>query len=124
MRPTSEWTYKGRIITDIPYDIYGFVYIITNLANNKIYVGKRTLKGKRGKQYGWRNYWSSCTELKNDVKLLGEKFFTREIILFAKNKALLTYYEAKEQFARGVIEPNSNSYNGNILGRFYRKIFY
>lgn len=121
---TTEWTYKGQIITYLPPEVYGFVYIITNKTNNKIYIGKKTVLSKDGKQYKWRAYWSSCRELKADIKLLGEKFFTREIILFARNKAELTYYEAREQFKHGVIEPHVNSYNGNILGKFYKKIFY
>ena len=62
-----EWIYDG-IIFDKPSDHdYGFVYQITNLTNNKAYIGKKlfwfkkikTLKGKR-KRYlaesDWRTY--------------------------------------------------------------------
>lgn len=119
------WIYKGRCVDDISDEVYGFVYMIVNKTNNKFYIGKRAIKNSRGgKNYTWRNYWGTCKELTADIKLLGERFFSREILHFARNKAELTYYEAKEQFARGVIEPYVNSYNGNILGKFYRKLFY
>ena len=36
-----EWTYQGKVITEIPQGVEGFVYLITNLTNNKKYVGKK-----------------------------------------------------------------------------------
>ena len=40
----NPWLYNDQIVEDnIPEDAIGFVYEITNLANNKRYIGKKTL---------------------------------------------------------------------------------
>jgi len=37
-----NWTYKGKEITEISDEYEGFVYLITNLTDNRKYVGKKT----------------------------------------------------------------------------------
>ena len=71
----NPWTYNGNIIDSEILDNYlGFVYLITNLKNNKKYVGKKLLKFKRTKQVkgkkkkttiesDWKEYYSSSDEL-------------------------------------------------------------
>ena len=49
---------------------------------------------------------------------LEKKKFRREILFFCKNKAELNYVEAREQFARKVLESN-NYYNGHIRVRVH-----
>ena len=44
-----QWTYEGKEITEIPDGVEGFVYLITNLTNNKKYVGKKLAKFKTTK---------------------------------------------------------------------------
>lgn len=61
----------------------------------------------------------SCKELLEDIKNIGEDQFTKEIIEFCFNKTSLTYREVWYQFKFDVLE--INSYNGNILSRFFRK---
>ena len=55
------WLYKNKEITELPEDCEAFVYLITNLTNNKKYVGKKLakfkttkppLKGKKNKRSG------------------------------------------------------------------------
>ena len=50
-----------------------------------------------------------------------EKEFQREILMFAPNKKLLTYYEAKYLFMNEVLENPQEYLNDNILGKFYTK---
>ncbi len=110
------WLYEGKEVGDdiIPDGHIGFVYIITNLTNNKRYIGKKllkntrtkTIKGKKKKVVStsdWKGYWGSNSILKEDVKKLGEHNFKREILRFCKTKGTANYWEAKLQFVNGVL---------------------
>tara|TARA_R110000868_G_scaffold102091_1_gene281145 strand:+ start:100915 stop:101346 length:432 start_codon:yes stop_codon:yes gene_type:complete len=122
-----NWTYKGNEVTEVPEEFEGFVYLITNLTNNRKYVGKKLarfkttkppLKGKKNKRRGykesdWRDYWGSSDKLNEDVAALGTNNFTREIIYFCRSRAELSYLEAREQFERRVLETDEY-YNGII----------
>jgi hypothetical protein len=122
-----NWTYKGKEVTEIPEDIEGFVYLITNLTNNRKYIGKKLarfkttkppLKGKKNKRRGfkesdWKEYWGSSDKLQADVAALGQDKFTREILYFCKSRAEMSYIEAREQFDRRVLETD-DYYNGII----------
>ena len=122
-----NWTYNGKEVTEIAEEYEGFVYLITNLTNNKKYVGKKLarfkttkppLKGKKNKRRGykesdWREYWGSSDRLNEDVKNLGKENFTREILYFCKSRAEMSYIEAREQFDRRVLETDEY-YNGII----------
>tara|TARA_B100000035_G_scaffold152897_1_gene130229 strand:+ start:13 stop:438 length:426 start_codon:yes stop_codon:yes gene_type:complete len=122
-----QWTYQGKIVEEISEEYIGFVYLITNLTNNKKYIGKKLtrfkvtkkpLKGKKNKRRStkesdWRTYWGSSPHLQEDVEHLGEKNFTREILYFCKGRGELSYLEAKEQFDREVLKTDEY-YNGII----------
>lgn len=122
-----SWTYQGTLVTKLPNECIGFVYLITNLTNDKKYIGKKlaqfiktkpALKGKKRKrktliESDWQIYWGSSEQLKEDIKLLGENNFTRQILYYCKSKAEMSYLEAKEQFDRRVLETD-NYYNGII----------
>ena len=100
-----QWTYRGKPIDILPQDVEGFVYLITNLTNNKKYIGKKLakfkttkppLKGKKNKRRGhkesdWRDYWGSSDKLNEDVQILGPKNFTREILYFCKSRGEMSY---------------------------------
>lgn len=123
-----EWKYNSEIFTEeLIGDNYGFVYIITNNTSNKKYIGKKFFYSMRTKQVNkkkkrikvssdWQSYYGSNTELQNDVKLLGEENFTREIIHLCKSKGVCGYLEAKEQFIRNVLE-SDDYYNTWIMVR-------
>ena len=110
--------YQGKPVEEISEEYEGFVYLITNLTNNKKYVGKKLarfkttkppLKGKKNKRRGykesdWREYWGSSDRLNEDVKALGEDKFSREILYLCKSRAEMSYIEAREQFDRRVLE--------------------
>ena len=121
------WLYKQNEIDELPEDCEAFVYLITNLTNNKKYIGKKLakfkttkppLKGKKNKRRGykesdWRTYWGSNDYLKEDVIELGEDKFTREILYFCARRGIASYLEAKEQFDREVLLTD-DYYNGII----------
>lgn len=124
---TSDWQFNGQVVSELPETCIGFVYLITNLTNNKKYIGKKLaqfkktrppLKGKKRKrrtlvESDWRTYWGSSDHLNTDVATLGEENFTREILYFCESRGELSYLEAKEQFDRGVLETDEY-YNGII----------
>ena len=121
------WTHKGKLVETLPDDCEGFVYLITNLTNDKKYVGKKLarfkvtrppLKGKKNKRRSskesdWKTYWGSSDHLNADVASLGEENFTREILHYCQSIGMLSYLEAKEQFDREVLL-SDEYYNGII----------
>jgi len=124
------WLYKNKPILEIPENAYGYVYLITNLTNNRKYIGKKlfwfkklkVIKGKRKRfktESDWQSYWSSSDELKRDVEILGEQNFKREILHICKNKGTCNYLEAKEQMLRCVLESNEY-YNSQIQCRVHK----
>lgn len=108
-------------------DYQGFVYVITNLTNNKYYIGKKNfwrikklppLKGKKNKRHkkvetDWRDYWGSSEELKKDIEKLGKNKFRRDIIYLCKDKWEMSYIELRQQILMNVLF-DKNSYN-NIV---------
>lgn len=132
------WLYQQKEISELPDDCVGFVYLITNLTNNRKYVGKKlskfskttykTIKKKDGTKKkkrirskidsDWLEYFGSSIELNKDVESLGKENFTREILYFCKSKAECSYIEAREQFARKVLE-STEYYNNNIMCRIH-----
>ena len=122
-----SWYYKDKLITELPEDCEAFVYLITNLTNNKKYVGKKLakfkttkppLKGRKNKRRGykesdWRTYWGSSDHLNADVVELGEDKFRREILYYCPSRGVASYLEAREQFERRVLETD-DYYNGII----------
>lgn len=125
------WIYQNKEFTENDIGKYiGFVYLITNKTNNRRYVGKklfwfskiRTIKGKKKKEKAlsdWQDYWSSSEELKDEVKKLGEKNFTREILYLCNNKGTMSYLELREQIDRRVLETN-DYYNAFVGGKIHK----
>ena len=129
-----SWTYKGNAIDTLPEDVVGFVYEITNITNGRKYIGKKLarfkrsrppLKGRKNKRRfkvdsDWKDYFGSSDDLTINVKRLGKDKFTREILFYCYSKAQLSYIEAREQFARKVLE-SDQYYNGHIRVRVHGK---
>ena len=109
----THWLYEGQPFdSDMIGDYVGFVYLITNLQNDKKYIGKKwfwstkklpPLKGKKRKrtvvkESDWKQYYGSSEEVKLLLEQLGKDNFKREILRLCKTKGECTYYEAKLQF--------------------------
>jgi hypothetical protein len=132
------WIYQNNVVEELPEDCVGFVYEITNLTTSRKYIGKklakfskttyRMVKLKNGTKKkkrirskidsDWREYYGSSDELKKDIETLGSDKFTREILYLCKSKAECSYVEAREQFARKVLE-SKDYYNGQISVRVH-----
>jgi hypothetical protein len=119
----GHWRYSG----EIPDDTFGFIYRITNITTNKIYVGKKQmqsrrklkpLKGKKRKRIkqvesDWKKYTGSCSTLNEDIEELGMDNFKFDILFLCESKWELAYIEAKHQFENDVLL-SENYYNGII----------
>jgi hypothetical protein len=132
------WYHNGQTVTELPEDVVGFVYLITNTTNGKMYVGKKlakfaktsykvvklkngTKKRKKIKSKinsDWQQYYGSSPNLTEDINQLGNDNFHREILYYCKSKAECSYIEAREQFARRVLE-SDDYYNGHIQVRVH-----
>jgi hypothetical protein len=125
------WLYDDTSVDESALESYiGFVYVIENINNGRLYIGKKLLKFKRTKKVkgknkkilvdsDWRSYWGSNKVLQEDVKELGDTKFTRKILRLCKNRGEMNYYEAKYQFELGVLE-SDRFYNDAIMVRVHR----
>jgi hypothetical protein len=135
----NPWYYEEKPFeSDNIGDNYGFVYLIINKTNHKKYIGRkyfwqfRTPRGKKRKvksESDWKNYYGSCPELKEDLDKLGRENFSRTILSLHKTKGKTNFGETSQLFKNDVLTESLDNgdpafYNGNILGRFYRKDYY
>lgn len=115
---TSDWTYRDEQFTsEMIEDSFGFVYQITDLSNQKKYIGKKwfwsttkkpPLKGYKRKrtivkESDWKKYFGSSDQVKALVEQNGVDGFKREILQLCSNKGECTYWEAKLQFQYDVL---------------------
>ena len=133
------WIFEDTLVETLPEDCVGFVYLITNNISGRKYIGKklakfskttyRVVKLKNGKKKrkkikgkidsDWQTYYGSSPELTKDVVTLGIEQFSREILYYCKSKSECSYIEAREQFARRVLETN-DYYNGHVQVRVHK----
>lgn len=132
------WYYQGQEVVELPEDCVGYVYCITNLTNNRKYIGKKLAKfakttykmvklknGTKKKKKvrskvssDWQEYYGSSTNLTEDINAIGKEQFKREILVYCKSKSECSYIEAKLQFEHKVLESN-DYYNGHISVRVH-----
>lgn len=125
------WLYDDKPVDEPELENYiGFVYVIENKTDNRMYIGKKLLKFKRTKKIkgrnkkvsvdsDWKKYWGSNKNLQEDVLELGEDKFQRKILRLCKSKGEMNYYEAKYQFELGVLE-SDQYYNEWIMVKVHR----
>jgi hypothetical protein len=129
----NPWTFNNNVVdSEILENYIGFVYIITNLTNNKKYIGKKLLKKSKTRQVkgkkkrslvesDWKEYYGSnkdlLVELNSECMAAGN--FKREILRLCKTKGECTYYEAKAQFDADVLNKD-DYYNGWIIAKVSR----
>ena len=132
------WYYQGAMVTELPEDCVGFVYLISCNTSGRLYIGKKlakfskttykTVKLKNGTKKkkkirskidsDWQEYYGSSPNLQKDIDTLGKDKFTREILYYCSSKAETSYIEAREQFDRKVLE-SDDYYNGHIQVRVH-----
>lgn len=142
----NNWLYEEQEVDSIekfPEGVIAFVYRITRISDGKFYIGKKSLyslrtkaltkkelteqtdkrKSKKKKvvsESDWKVYYGSDIALKEEVKKDGPEGYKREIIKLCYNKKQASYHEVKQQILHNCIE-SDNCYNGQILGKFWRK---
>ena len=131
-RDNPPWLYQGvewQPPEEFSHeDVYGFVYLITNLKDQRKYVGKkffwkpktlpitktRKRRVKTRVESDWRTYFGSSKEVQTLVESKGNSNFKREILRLCRTKGECSYYEAKEQFERNVLL--SDEYYNEFIG--------
>ena len=124
------WIYNNEPLTAPPENAIGFVYLITNLQNNKKYIGKKVfhfqksiqknLKKKKIKvESDWKTYTGSNDDLNSDIKNFTPEL-KQEIIQICYSRSELSYIEAYHQFINNVLI-DSTYYNNWISVRVTRK---
>jgi hypothetical protein len=90
----GHWDFPGKLDPD---NFIGFIYIIVDLNNKKLYLGKKQYKGagklNKGKESNWPWYISSSTELSEQVKKYGKEGFDFIAVEQYKSKGALSYAE-------------------------------
>ena len=127
------WLYQDQQVEQLPQDVIGFVYLITNTTNDRKYIGKKLarfkksrppLKGKKNRrrytvESDWQDYYGSSDELTADIEQIGTENFKREILYYCYSKGECSYIEAREQFRHRVLE-SDEYYNGHIRVRVHK----
>lgn len=121
------WMFKGKAFEseDIKKGYFSFIYLITDLKNNKRYIGQKMFftkkpvtKNKVTKKVtvesDWKKYFSSSETIKSMVAEHGSDNLVREIIYICASKGQANYLETKLQFELGCLENNSLWYNGIV----------
>jgi len=135
----NPWFFNDNVFdSDEINGYYGFVYLITNLCNDRKYIGRKyfwSFTKKKGQnrrtksESDWRNYYGSCPELKEDVRKYGKENFQRIILSLHTTKGQCNYEETRQLFINNVLTESLTEgvpvyYNSNILGRYMRKDYY
>lgn len=122
---------------------FGFIYLIKDTISGKQYLGKKNFRSVVNKKLGkkeikalpvargrtpskkqvisesdWKNYYSSCDEIKNDTD---KSKYERYVVKLCRSSKELSYWETKYLFQYEVLEHPEHWYNKNILGKFFIK---
>jgi len=146
----NYWIYKTKRITDIsdiPDNVFGFVYRITITDNNNQvlkYIGKKQLYSKRKKKFtkkqllnitdkrskkyehvitetDWKTYNSSCIPLKEIIINKQYKKIKKEIISFCYSSVELKYEEAKQILLNDCLV-HDHYFNANVQIKIIGKL--
>jgi hypothetical protein len=134
----KPWIYQGKPVEEIPENVVGFVYNITNDKTGQSYIGKKFCWSRRRKKVAgrknrkvvvkesnWKEYFGSSEFLIADAEEIGYDKFSREILNWYYMKKDVSFGELEEQIKRNVLTarlPNGDFlyYNRSILGKYFR----
>ena len=119
---SHQWHLNGSPITEIPENVVGFVYCITNLKTGKKYIGKKNFFRMKSRsinkqaykervQSDFIEYYGSNDQLNVDVVVNGPEHFRRDIIVMCTSISMMSYWETKYIFMMDAI----------ISDRFYNE---
>lgn len=121
------WIYNSQPILTIPDEAVAFVYIITNITNNKKYIGKKSFYStkyktinKKKKRIKIESDWISYQGSNQITATLDPSILVKEIIHICYSKSEASYLEAKLQFQYDAII-SDQFYNDWISVKVTRK---
>jgi len=128
------WILNNEVYDTTPEEYQGFVYMITDLTNDKKYIGKkffwkpktlpvtktRKRRVKTRVESDWKKYYGSSKEVLQLVESNGKDKYKREILRLCLTKGECSYYEAKYQFEYDVLL-NDEFYNELISCRIHSR---
>ena len=102
----SHWLYKGKPLLEVPSKMFGFVYLITNLKSNQMYIGRKYFESKRRKKVkgkkrrtitrtetDWATYTGSSKTLNKDIAKTGKDKFKFEILVLGETRGYYIRYK-------------------------------
>lgn len=130
------WYYEGRELTSEDLvGMAGFVYEITDLDTDMMYIGKKkatsTRKTNPTKKNGlkrakrvtsesdWMDYYGSNDAIKQLLVEHGPERFHRRVLRLCKTTSEMTYFEMKEQIDREVLLRPTEFYNRFVGGKLH-----
>ena len=121
------WMFKGKAFEseDLQKGFFSFIYLITDVQNNKMYIGQKMFHTKKPVtknkitkkvtvESDWKKYFSSSDTIKGMIAEYGTDGFKREIIYICCSKGQANYLETKLQIELGCLENSDLWYNGIV----------
>ena len=133
----NPWLYNDKVFeSEDINDYFGFCYILTDLENDKQYIGRKyfySVRKKKGirkrvrSESDWKSYYSSSKKIQLLVQESGPNRFKREILSLYIKKGQVNYNETKLLFNHNVLEAVNHRgeklyYNDNIMNRYFSTI--
>lgn len=136
-----HWTYEGKVVDEAPEGYEGFIYKVYNETKDMFYIGKKSFysyskkkltaaekklpENKRKtfkidkKNTYWKTYTGSCVELNQHIK--EGDVISKEILRFCEKRKQMTAWETK--YILCDCFGQEGCYNGNVLGKIFKKDF-
>lgn len=122
----ADWTFCGQSFDDCT-DWFGFVYVVTDLKQNRHYIGRkyfwsmvtRSTKGRKRKQQresDWRSYATSSRTLQESVQQTPANY-ARRILYLTRTRGATNYLECRIQMQARVLERPNIFLNGIVSVR-------
>jgi hypothetical protein len=131
----NPWIYSTTSFTSSDIlDNIGFVYLITDLDTNRLYIGKKIFTNKKAKpplkgktnrrityvESDWKTYYGSNPTIQKIMQIAAPTRFSRQILHLCKTKSEMGYLETKELFDRSALLDDTY-YNDWITCRITKK---